>query len=113
MTATSYTNQQDYNKFNQKKHHDHDHKCGEGCGCGGESKEDCGCCPVGLVGIFDDKGQHIGCVTPNDAELYKKNTVTCQDGYVKLFKNSDGEFLGCVSEENFDSIYNTVNNPNS
>jgi hypothetical protein len=114
MAATTYTEQQGYNKFNVKSHsHSDSHSHEDGCGCQGSTDEDCGCCPTGLVAIYDDKGQHIGCVTPNDAELYKKNTYVCQDGYVKLIRNFDGDFLGCVSEENFHDIYVVVNGSNS
>ena len=111
MTATAYTNQQEYIKYNQKKKHsDHDH----GCDCH-ECKEskDCGCCPVGMIAIYDDKSLFIGCVTPNDAELYKKNIITCEEGFIKLIRNEDGEFMGCVSEENFHDIYVVINGSNS
>lgn len=106
MAATTYTDQQNYAKYAHSNHK-------KDCGCGGEchecKKENCGCCPPGLVSIFDDKGQNIGCVTPNDAELYKKNTFTCQDGYVKLYNDATGEFLGCVSEENYAAINTNQN----
>lgn len=108
MTATDYTDQQDYAKFLQNKKSDKD------CGCGGSCKEcsqsdDCGCCPAGLVAVYDDKGQHLACLTPNDAELFKKNIMTCQDGYVKLFNTATGEFLGCVSEDQFNDLNASVN----
>jgi uncharacterized protein YjdB len=109
MTATTYTEQRDYLKHAKKES-----ECGcgsknEGCGC--EKKcDDCGCCPPGLVAIYDDQGHHLACLTPNDAELYKKNIVICQDGYVKLFKDSTGEFLGCVSEDSYENLNNNVNN---
>lgn len=111
MTATAYTEQQEYIKYNQKKKHDHSSDCG--CNeCSGSS-EDCGCCPVGMVAQYDDKGQFLGCLTPNDAELYKKNSLVCQDGFIKLIRNEDGEFMGCVSEENFHDIYVVINGSNS
>lgn len=86
-----------------------------GCGCQGESHEDscsqkdCSCCPPGLVGIWDDKGNNLGCLTPADAELYTINTYECQDGYVKLINNTSGQFLGCVSETAFGALYTQVN----
>ncbi len=115
----AYTDPKEYLKF----------KSTSGCGCGETSTDpcndcsggcddnDCSCCPPGLIAIYDDKGNHTGCVTANDAELYQKNTFTCQDGYVKLFRlnlQSDktltaAEFLGCVSESEFVAMYNAVN----
>jgi hypothetical protein len=111
----AYTDPKEYLKF----------KSASGCGCGETSTDpcndcndckdnDCSCCPPGLVAIYDDKGAHTGCVTANDAELYQKNTFTCQDGYVKLCKVSKdtGEvisFLGCVSETEFAALYTAVN----
>ena len=111
----AYTDPKEYLKFQSS-----------GCGCDGASTDpckdcsegcddkDCSCCPPGLVAIYDDKGNHTGCVTANDAELYQKNTFTCQDGYVKLCKvNKDtGEvlnFLGCVSESEFAALFTAVN----
>lgn len=105
MTATTYTDQQNYVKFLTQQA-----KASEGCGCGsGASASECSCCPPGLVGLYDDKGQHLGCVTPNDAELYKKNSLVCQDGYVKLLNDTTQEFLGCVSEEVYASLNASVN----
>lgn len=113
----AYTDPKEYLKF----------KSASGCGCGETSTDpcndcndcndnDCSCCPPGLVAIYDDKGAHTGCVTANDAELYQKNTFTCQDGYVKLFRLNSlkdsitaAEFLGCVSESEFVAMYNAVN----
>jgi hypothetical protein len=105
MAATTYTDQQNYVKFLTQQA-----KASEGCGCGsGSSASECSCCPVGLVALYDDKGQHLGCVTPNDAELYKKNSLVCQDGYVKLINDTTQEFLGCVSEEVYASLNSSVN----
>ena len=111
MTAIAYTSQQDYVKFLSQKAKE---QCGEGCGCSGSStSQDCGCCPSGLVAIYDDKGQHLGCLTPNDAELFKKNIITCEAGYVKLFNNGTGEFLGCVSEDTYAALNDNVNGTDS
>lgn len=108
MTATSYTDQQNYLKFMHNKSKkscscEHDH-----CGCD-KKEEDCGCCPVGLVGVRDDKGQFVACMTPNDAELYVKNTAKCQDGYVMLINNTTGEKLGCVSQGEYAQLNEDVN----
>lgn len=79
--------------------------CNEGC-----DDNDCSCCPPGLIAVYDDKGVHQGCLTPNDAELFHQNTFTCQDGYVKLYKaGTPDQFLGCVSEEKFADLYAAVN----
>lgn len=83
----AYSASTEYAKYLKKK-------CSEGCGC--TTSENCSCCPPGLVGIYDDEGNHLGCLTPTDAEEYQKNTFTCQDGYLKLIKTSDGTFYGCV-----------------
>lgn len=87
-----------------------------GCGCEGsheegccEDKKDCSCCPPGLVGVWDDKGNNLGCLTPADAELYTINTYECADGYAKLMNNTTGDFLGCVSEAQFATLYPLVN----
>lgn len=106
----AYTDPKEYLKF----------KSTSGCGCGETSTDpcndcidckenDCSCCPPGLVAIYGGEGAHLGCVTANDAEQYQKNTFTCEEGYVKLFRNSTGEFLGCVSETEFVTLYGTVN----
>lgn len=107
MAATTYTDQQQYAKFQNKGCKEHGHL--EGCGCKDDCKEDCGCCPPGLIAVYDDSGHHVACLTPNDAELYKKNILTCKDGYVKLMNVATGEFLGCVSEEDFAALYAIVN----
>lgn len=105
----AYTDPKEYLKFQSS-----------GCGCN-ESTTDpcsectdceenkCSCCPPGLVAIYDEKGNHKGCVTANDAELYQKNTFSCNEGFVKLFRNATGEFMGCVSETEFIALYNVVN----
>lgn len=108
MAATTYTDQRDYIKFLKDKalkEHGGCKDCHEGCPEG----KDCGCCPPGLVAVFDEAGRHEGCLTPNDAELLQKSVVVCDQGYVKLFRNADGEFLGCVSEDKFEELYESVN----
>lgn len=73
------------------------------CGCGEPScdecsceDEKCSCCPVGTVAVYNSSGDHAGCLTPNDAELFIINTLKCEDGFVKLFSVA-GVFLGCVT----------------
>lgn len=112
MAATTYTDPKEYLKFLKKKclgEHHQDSPCEGGCKEGCDDK--CSCCPPGLVAIYDDKGNHTGCLTPSDAELYQKNTFTCLDGYVKLIRNETQEFIGCVSESEFVTMYNAVNPP--
>lgn len=94
----------------KKKDSDHEEDCDcEECSCScNDDKKDCGCCAPGLVSAFDDEGKFLGCLTPNDAELYQKRTYTCQDGYVKLF-NTAGDFLGCVTPADFATTYPLVN----
>lgn len=97
-----YNSQQEYAKHQKKT-------CGcktENCGC---KTDDCGCCPPGLVAVYDDNGKHIGCLTPNDAEVFKKETLECPQGFVKLVNNSTGEILGCVSEDSFAALNQEVN----
>lgn len=78
---------------------------GEDCGCSGSSNSNCGCCPPGLV---DVAGQ--GCLTPNDANEYLSNKP-CDMGYVMLYDKSQSPpvKLGCVSQDQFDALYQTVN----
>lgn len=110
MAATTYDNQRDYIKFLKKKatREEHGHDCG--CEtCKGEENDFCECCPPGLIAVYDDQNTRLGCLTPNDAELFHKNTFQCQDGYLRLIRIADGEFFGCVSEENFKDIYDNIN----
>lgn len=58
--------------------------------------KDCGCCPPGLVEQRDAEGKFLGCVTPNDAQVYMATTYKCPDGYIRLL-DSEGNFQGCVS----------------
>lgn len=70
-------------------------KCeGENHGCG---DAECGCCPPGLISIEDSTGNNIGCLTPNDAEMYTKNTYKCSDNLVKTIHPSTGVFIGCLT----------------
>lgn len=123
MAATVYDDPRVYIKYNRNKRkkdecdcdekkndHEEDCDCGEckkSCGC--EEKKDCGCCPSGLVAVYDDNDELVGCLTPNDAELYMKNTIKCQDGFGKLFKVSTGEFLGCFTAADIVTLYALIN----
>lgn len=105
----AYDENQVYAKYLQKKCIK---ECSDCSDCNENSKcdDECSCCPPGLVAVYDDKGNHNGCLTPNDAETYHASTFTCQDGYVKLYKaGTPSEFLGCVSEDTFVELYAAVN----
>lgn len=98
MAATEYTDPQVYAKYNIKKSHSHSDS---GCkSCGSSSTEKCGCCPAGLVQVFDENNEPQGCVTGNDAELLFKNTIRCPDGYIKVVSD-EGDFLGCLTPTEF------------
>lgn len=103
-----YNDNQIYAKYLSKKSTDDD-GCND-CKDSNDCDEKCSCCPPGLVAVYDDKGAHQGCLTPNDAEAFHTSTFTCQDGYVKLYKaGTPGQFLGCVSESEFVALYAKVN----
>lgn len=82
----------------------------EGCGCtGATTKDNCTCCPPGLVAVYDSNNAHIACLTPEDAEAYVAS-MPCQPGYVKLNKNGTPTvFLGCVPSDEFAALYAAVN----
>lgn len=107
MAVTEYTDPKEYIKFLTEKCKQESSDC-EGCSedC---SDDKCSCCPPGLVAIYDENNNHVGCLTPGDAELYQKNTFKCEDGYVKLIKTTTGDFLGCISESEFVTIFNAIN----
>jgi len=89
----AYDDQSTYNK-----HLSDDCECPKGeCTC--NNNEDCGCCPPGLVQVFDDCGKAAGCLTPNDAEEYNNGKETCAEGYVKMFHPVTNKYMGCVSTE--------------
>lgn len=91
----AYDQQSTYNKFNRKS-----------CGCEDKSKcgcpepEKCGCCPVGLIEIKDKDEKSIGCLSPNDAQEYMKNTYRCSDGYIRVFDEA-GNFIGCLTPDEY------------
>lgn len=81
-----------------------------GCEDGDCNKNDeCGCCPPGLVAVVDPCGKHLGCLTPNDAEHYSTSLTKCPEGYVKALHPTTGEFIGCLSAEDFVTVINTLN----
>lgn len=74
------------------------------CGCSQPSTppanvgcKECSCCPPGLVEQPGPDGKTIGCLTPNDSEIYMANVYRCPDGFVRYVK--DGIFIGCVTVE--------------
>jgi len=82
---------------NQDIYNKHQSSCEEGdCGC--NSKDDCGCCPPGLVAVKDCDG-NISCLTPNDAACFKVNSHIPVEGYVKLYDPISGEYLGDVTSQ--------------
>ncbi len=80
---------------------------GEGCDDKITAKK-CGCCPPGLVSVYEPDGCHAGCLTPKDAMTYNKYTAPCQNGYIKYF-SSTGAFLGCIEEEELLTILKSQN----
>lgn len=101
-----YDENQTYAKYLKKKCLEEG--CDECKDCGDDTK--CSCCPSGLVAVYNNDGEHQGCLTPSDAELFKANTLQCDDGYVKLYKEGvTSTFLGCVSESEFAALYAAVN----
>lgn len=88
--------------------------CAEGCqGCNEGCSEDkaCDCCPAGLISLKDMEGNHIGCVTPSDAEQYLSSApVRCQEGFVALYKEGVSPlFRGCVPADQFAALYAALN----
>lgn len=78
-------------------------------GCEGKATATkCGCCPPGLVSVFDTGGKHAGCLTPSDAIVYNKYIVPCKPGFIKYFSTA-GQFLGCVEEAELLIILTTQN----
>ena len=66
--------------------------CGTDCSC----TTACTCCPTGSVAIYDESGNHAGCVTPQEATIYNNDKVQCPAGYAKLIDPNSGEFLSCL-----------------
>lgn len=84
----------------------------EGCADGGchEVKNDCDCCPPGLVKATGPDGSFVGCLTPADAAQFATDTRQCTDGYVALVVTATSKFMGCVPAADFVAL-NTAINP--
>jgi hypothetical protein len=65
---------------------------GNSCTCS-HVEDDCSCCPVGTVGVFNTEGDHVGCLTPNDAEEFVTSTHIPPTGYVKVI-DGGGNYYG-------------------
>ena len=59
--------------------------------------EACGCGQIGLVTVKNCKGDVLGYLTPNDAEVYHNGTVEVPVGYVKVFHPVSGIYLGILT----------------
>lgn len=98
--ANTFDAQSTYNKF-------------QGCDCEGEcscgKSEQCGCCPVGTVAVTDDCGKHVGCLSPNDASVYKINKHIPPTGYIKLFNPTTGDYLGDTTPQQAIEIMAAIN----
>lgn len=76
------------------------------------SEDDCKCCPPGLVAQYDEDGNRLGCLTPQDSQEYTENTRSCPQGYVALYKEGETPlFRGCVNESEFVALYEALNPP--
>lgn len=73
------------------------------CGC----NNDCGCCPPGLVAVTDDNGNHVACLTPNDAACYEIESEIPPQGYVRVYSTGDntGTFIGIMTLEDALAYY--------
>jgi hypothetical protein len=110
---TDYSTFQDYAKILKGKCQEEASStsgCSDGCsdcngGCSG-CEEKCGCCPTGLVAVEDSNGNHIGCLTPNDAQLYMTDTYKCPDGYIRVTSGTGASmvFIGCLTPAEY-AIY--------
>lgn len=77
----------------------------QGCDCEDKSNcscaKDCGCCPPGLVGYYDNQGNFSGCLTPNDAACLEVEGTVPPKGYIKVYSTGDssGTFIGIMTVE--------------
>lgn len=90
----AYDNQSTYNKFGTGCSTDDKTSSGSCSSCGCNPSENCSCCPVGTVGVYNDEGEHVGCLSPNDAEIYNNGIIEPDNGYVKIIDPTTGKFLG-------------------
>lgn len=81
MENPKYNSPSDYNK-----HLDCDH-------------ENTSPCQPGLVAVYDCHGNHTGCLSPNDAEVYRNATLEIAEGYGKVYHPTTGEYLGAMCVE--------------
>lgn len=81
---------------------------GEDCGCG--TSDDCSCCPTGTVGVYSEDGAHVGCLTPNDAEIYNNALIDPPEGFVKVYDPTTGKYLGAMSPDQAIDMLNYLSN---
>lgn len=86
----AYDSQDSYRRFESES----GSESSSSCGCS-STENKCSCCPPGLVEVKDTDGNSMGCLSPNDAQQYKKDSVVCSEGYIRVIV--DGEFLGCLT----------------
>ena len=98
-----YTPSSDYLKFQGSS------KSSEDSDCCGDS-EPCSCCPVGTIGVYDDNGEHLGCLTPSDAKKYINDKHIPEEGYVKVYHPTTGEYLGDLSSADAITYLEFLNN---
>ena len=94
----AYDNQITYAKFNSAC------TCGaetaSACSCGcGDTSDDCGCCPIGTVAVYNEDGSHKGCLSPNDAEKYETGVHVPAEGFVKAIDPTTGTYYGDMSPD--------------
>ncbi|MHA1166302.1 MAG: hypothetical protein ACTSRU_00660 [Candidatus Hodarchaeales archaeon] len=103
---TEYDNQTSYTKFQS------DCNCGAEsssdctCGC---STDECSCCPIGTVAVYNEDGTHKGCLSPNDAEIFEVGTHVPTTGYVKVI-DSNGKYYGDMSPSQAIEYLNFIEN---
>lgn len=80
------------------------------CNSCGDSSGDCSCCPVGTVGVYNEKGEHVGCLTPNDAEIYNNALHVPVEGYVKVIDPTTGKYMGDLPPAQAIDFLNYISN---
>jgi len=102
-----YDPSSDYTKY-QNDCEECDGNGGTNCGCG--TSDDCSCCPVGTVAVYDENGDHAGCLTPNDAERYNNGIVETPEGYVKVYDPTTERYLGAMLPADAINLLNYLSN---